>query len=166
MPQSRKYRVSGLGLWHKFSTNCDGAIHCVALRCLLPLSIVSTDYKEVLKFSDDRVSYALCNECEYAPIGVRAPLPEVDAHAAHCHAQPISSSCAYLTPLFAKNQPEVWFSDRVQATLVGSQEPSALDKRRAGPISKLVDLRIWLLAAQGTSRPQGRPISTFRPAYV
>jgi hypothetical protein len=55
-------------------------------------------------------------------------------------------------PLFTKNQPEVWFSDRMQAALVESQEPRTLDKRRTEPIrleylSKPVILRTRSLIA-------------------
>jgi hypothetical protein len=65
-------------------------------------------------------------------------LPEEDTCVVHRHAPPIPSFGAYLMPLFVKNQPEIWFSDRMQVTLVESlvesQEPSTLDKRRTNPI--------------------------------
>ena len=61
-------------------------------------------------------------------------LPEGDTCVDHRHAPPIPSFDAYLMPLFAKNQPEIWFSDRMQATLVEPQELTTLDKRRTNPI--------------------------------
>jgi hypothetical protein len=47
---------------------------------------------------------------------------------------------AHLMPLFTKNQPEIWSSDRVQATLVPE---NTLDKCRTDPILLFVKAGIF-----------------------
>jgi hypothetical protein len=71
------------------------------------------------------------------------------------HTEPIPSFSAYLMLLITKNPPEIWFSDRMQPTLVESQEPNTLDKRRTNPIVVLVTLAI--LTRHGYSL---HPVST------
>ena len=79
-------------------------------------------------------------------------LPEEDAWAARCLAQPIPSFCAHLRPLFGKNRPENWFSDEMRVTLVGPQEPSTLDERKINPVRFYVKTgRRWDVLTAGVS---------------
>ena len=97
------------------------------------------------------------NPCVGFASGVQMPLPEKDALVAHCHAQTISSFNARPVSQFAGNWAENFFSDRMDAISVGSQEFSVLDEHEVNPAGFCVKMGgFWHFLASGVSCTQGK----------
>ena len=89
--------------------------------------------------------------------GVQMFLPEKDALVAHCHAQTISSFDARPVSRFAGNWAENFFSDRIDAILVGPQELNVLNEHEVNPVGFCVKMGgFWHFLASGVSCTQGK----------
>ena len=89
--------------------------------------------------------------------GVQMFLPEKDALVAHCHVQTISSFDARPASRFAGNWAENFFSDRMDAISVGSQELSVRDEHEINPVGFCVKMGgFWHFLTLGVSCTQGK----------